>query len=74
MNEIDLAGYADDNAPFVISESIDGVSKSFEKSFEKDSIKLFKWLADNETKAQKNKCYFLINTNEKRLFILAATC
>ena len=43
MNERTFASYTADNTPFVTCESIEVI-----KSFENDSIKLFKWFADNE--------------------------
>ena len=33
-------------------------------SFESDSIKLFKWFTENQMKANKGKCYFLIRGSE----------
>ena len=43
MCETDFASYADDNTPFVLWDSIDGVIKSLED----DSINMFNWFLDN---------------------------
>ena len=56
----DFASYADDNTPYVAGDSI----KYIINSLENDSIKLFKWLADNLMKANKDKCRLLISSRE----------
>ena len=43
MREPDFASHADDNTPYVSGDSIDDVFKTFED----DSINLFKWFLDN---------------------------
>ena len=53
MNEIDLASYADDNTPHVTGHSIHVTGDNIEdalNSLENNSIKLFKWFADNHMK------------------------
>ena len=47
MCETDFARYADYNTPNVSGDSIDYRIKSFED----DSINLFKWFLDNQVKA-----------------------
>ena len=46
MNQTDFGSYADDNTPYVTGGSIQDVINSLEN----DSIKLFKWSADNQMK------------------------
>lgn len=60
MNETDFRSYADDNATFVTCDSIENLIKSPEN----DSMKLFQWFAENQIKANKDKCHLLISTNE----------
>ena len=60
MHETDFASYADDNTPYVTGDSTEGVINSLENG----SIKLFKWFADNQTKANKDKCHLLISGSE----------
>ena len=60
MHETDFASYADDNTPYVTGDSTEGVINSLENV----SIKLFKWFADNQTKANKDKCHLLISSSE----------
>ena len=52
--------YANDNTSFVTCESIANDSKCFENV----SVKLFQWLADNQLKANKDKCHLLMSSNE----------
>ena len=51
---------ANDNTPFVTYDSIADDSKCLENV----SMKLFKWLADNQMKANKDRCHFLMSSNE----------
>ena len=60
MKDIDFASYADDNTPYVSSDSIEDVIKILEN----DSIKLFKWFSDNIMKANKDKCQHIVSSNE----------
>ena len=60
MNETDFASYADDNTPYVTGDSIEGVINSLENV----SITLCKWFADNQMKANKDKCHLLISCSE----------
>ena len=60
MNDIDFASYADDNTPYVSSDSIEDVIRILEN----DSIKLFKWFSDNIMKANKDKCHLTVSSNE----------
>ena len=60
MNETDFRSYADDNTTFVTCDSIENLIKSPEN----DSMKLFQCFAENQIKANKDKCHLLISTNE----------
>ena len=60
MNGIDFASYADDNTPYVSSDSIEDVIRILEN----DYIRLFKWFSDNMMKANKDKCHLIVSSNE----------
>ena len=60
MKDIDFASYADDNSPYVSSDSIEDIIRILEN----DSIKLFKWFSDNMMKANKDKCHLIVSSNE----------
>ena len=60
MKDIDFASYADDNTPYVSSDSIQDVIRILEN----DSIKLFKWFSDNMMKANNDKCHLIVSSNE----------
>ena len=61
LSQIDFASYANDNTPYVEANNIDEVVTILEN----DSIQLFKWISDNEMKANKDKCHLVISNNEK---------
>ena len=60
MNDIDFAGYANDNKPYVSSDSIEDEIRILEN----DSIKLFNWFSDNVMKANKGECHLIVSSNE----------
>ena len=60
MMDIDFASYADGNTPYVSSDSIEDVTRILEN----DSINLFKWFSDNMMKVNKDKCHFIVSSNE----------
>ena len=60
MNDIGFASYADDNTPYISSDSIEDVIRILEN----DSIKLFKWFSDNMMKANKDKCHVIVSSNK----------
>ena len=60
MNDIDFASYADDNTPYVSSDSIVDLIRILEN----ESIKLFKWFSDNMMKANKDKCRLIVSSYE----------
>ena len=47
----DFASYADDNTPYFSADAIDEVIKRLKTA----SVKLFKWFADNQMKANQDK-------------------
>ena len=58
MDDISIANYADDNAPFVFRDVPLNVMKSLENVAEK----LFEWFANNHVKANHDKCHLLLST------------
>ena len=56
MSDNDSASYADDNRPYVSSDTIDEVIKRLENV----SIKSFKWFAYSQMKANQNKCHLVV--------------
>ena len=61
LRQTDFAGYADDNIPYVEANNIDEVITILEN----DSVQLLKLFFDNQMKASKDKCHFVISNNEK---------
>ena len=57
IKETSFASYAGDNTFYVTAENLDEVIKSLEK----DSIKLFQWLSDNQMKVNHDKCHLLVS-------------
>ena len=60
MQNVDFASYADDNKSYDAGGNIDEVIIYLQES----SKKLFKWFADNQMKANEDKCHLIISTNE----------
>ena len=60
MRDTDFASYADDNTPYVSADTIDDVVKRLETAF----VKLFKWFADNQKKANQDKRHLITSKNE----------
>ena len=60
MQNVDFASYADDNTIYDAGDNIDEVIFSLQES----SKKLFKWFADNQMKANEDKCHLIVSTNE----------
>ena len=58
-SDTDFASYADDNTPYVSANTIDEVIKRLETA----SVKLFKWFADNQMKANQDKCHLIVSNN-----------
>ena len=57
INNIEFAGYADDNTPYTSSSEINTVLKSLESV----SSKMFKWFSSNHLKANADKCHLITN-------------
>ena len=60
MSDTDFASYADDNTTYVSADTIDEVIKRLETA----SGKLFKWFADNQMKANQDKCHLIVSKSE----------
>ena len=56
----DFASYADVSTPYVSADTINGVIKRLETA----SVKLFKWFADNQMKANLDKCHLIVSKSE----------
>ena len=52
--------FADDNTPYVSPDIIDVVIKKQETA----TVNLFKWFADNQMKANQDKCHLVVSKNE----------
>ena len=55
-----VSSYPDDDTIYDAGDTIDEAIFSLEES----SIKLFKWFADNQMKANEDKCHLIVSTNE----------
>ena len=60
VQNVDFASYAEGNAIYDAGGKVDEVIFSLQESFKK----LFKRFADNQMKANKDKCYLTVSTNE----------
>ena len=60
VQNVNFASYADDNTIYDAGDNIDEVIFSLQES----SKKLFKWFADNQMKANEDKCHLIVSTNE----------
>ena len=61
MNEVDFASYTDDNTPYVIWN---GVKKAI-NSLKEASDELFYWFANNQMRANPDKCHLLTSSRDK---------
>ena len=61
VNDIDIAGYADDNTPQMIADDVDDLITSLEQA----SNGSFEWFKNNLFKSNADKCYLLVSTNDK---------
>ena len=55
----DIASYADDNTPYTSDISLNLILEKFESS----THDFFGWFKEKHTKANPNKCHFLVTTN-----------
>ena len=60
ISDTDFASYADDNTPYISGDTIDEVVKRLETV----SVNLFKLFADNQMKANLDKCHLIVSKNE----------
>ena len=60
MSDTDFASYADDNTLYVSADTIDEVNKRLETA----SVKLSKWFADNQMKANQDTSHLIVSKNE----------
>ena len=58
LQNVEIAGYADDNTPYVSGETIDFVIEKLEKI----SVDLFSWFTANGMKANADKCHLLLSS------------
>ena len=58
MDDINIANYADDTTPFVSSDTPLNVVTSLKNAAEK----IFEWFANNQMKADHDKCHLLMGT------------
>ena len=61
MNKVDFASYADDNTPYVIGNGV----KEAINSLKEASDELFYWFANNQMKANPDKCHLLTSSSDK---------
>ena len=61
LNNIEIANDADDTTPYPVSDNIDDLISSLEKS----SKDLLKWFDDNLKKSNPDKCHLLVSSCEK---------
>ena len=61
MNDVDFASYADDNTPFLVGSDLHEVIFKHQNS----SKTVFQWFADNQMKANPDKCNFIYSFNLK---------
>ena len=60
MSDINFAVYTDNNTLCVLAYATDEVVKRLETV----SVKLFKWITDNQMKANQDKCHLIVSKNE----------
>ena len=59
LHEVQFAGYADDHTPFVVRGNIRDVISALEGK------KPLIWFSDNKMKLNTDKCYLLLNTQDR---------
>ena len=60
MNKVDFESYADDNTPYVIGNGV----KEAINSLKEVSDELFYWFANNQMKANLDKCHLLTSSSD----------
>ena len=61
MNKADFASYADDNTPYVIGNGVKETINSLKEALDE----LFYWFANNQMKANPDKCHLLTSSSDK---------
>ena len=61
MNDVDFGSYADDNTPFFVANDLDEVIFKLQGA----PKTVFQWFADNQMKANPDKCHFICSSNLK---------
>ena len=61
LDKVNFASYADDNTPYVIGNG----AKEAINSLKEPSDELFYWFANNQMKANPDKCHLLISSSDK---------
>ena len=69
MKKNDFSSYADDNTPFRTADTIGELIKLPER----DSMMLFKWLSDNQMKANISICHLQVNKKGEVVINLGET-
>ena len=62
LDKMYFAGYADDDAPYTKSESINQLVRDIEEIY----TAFLNWFIDNKIKINYNKCCLLLHGNEDR--------
>ena len=65
-NDVDFDSYADDKTPFFVGNNLDEVISKVQSS----SKTPFQWFADNQMKANPDKCRFICNPNLKTIIMI----
>ena len=60
MNKVDFSSYAGDNKPYVMGNDVKEVINSLKEA----SDELFYWFADNQMKANPDKCHLLTSSSD----------
>ena len=58
MNDVDFASYTDDNTPFFVGSDLNEVIFKLQRA----SKTLFQWFADNQMKANPDKCHLICSS------------
>ena len=61
VNDIDIASYADDKTPYIITNNVDALTTSFALA----SNALFEWFKNNLLESIIDKCHLLFSKNNR---------
>ena len=65
-SDIDIANFADDNAPNLFAKNLEHITESLELV----SISLFRWFENNLLEGNTDKCNFLVSTSQEVILIV----